>query len=350
MCQMCRIVPEKVLIALAEDPDLPEDARNRLSETLNLDQQIRRFRDSARELTLAKQAFHAFSVTVAREPSIPVYDCNHSMTLPGVQIADPASSRDADARTTFETTSGVARFFREIFDRNSINGNGMTILSSIHYGEEYNNAFWNGTQMAYGDGDGQIFVAFCRGTDVVGHELTHGVTQYTLGLNYENQAGGLNESLSDVFGTIFKQWLRQETVTEADWLIGNEILGPAAKAKYTCLRDMADPEAAHAMGGQVSHFRQYRDGMDPHESSGIPNLAFYKAAMALGGKSWDKAGPIWYHAMTENGTQPDMTMAQFAGATLSATDALFGGEQAVRAAVDKAWRDVGVTPADAETS
>ncbi|MBB4007456.1 M4 family metallopeptidase [Allorhizobium taibaishanense] len=342
MCRYCQIIPEKVLIALSHDEDLPADARERLTATMRHDHQLRQFRDSARQLVMAKRPFQAFSVTLTQTPDIPVYTCNNGMTLPGVQIADPGNSSDPQVKTTFNTTSDVERFYRSVFNRNSIDGNGMTILSSVHYGRDYNNAFWNGSQMAYGDGDGQIFTAFCDSADVVGHELTHGVTQYTLGLDYENQAGGLNESLSDAFGSLFKQWVKGQSTDEADWLIGNDILGPAARQKYTCLRDMADPTNAHCMGGQIAHFRDYRDGMDPHETSGIANHAFYLIATRLGGKSWDKAGPIWYDALTRNGSNPDMTMAEFAGATKASAARLFPGDTAVAKAVDSGWADVGI--------
>src|SRR5678816_1031186 len=110
----------------------------------------------------------------------------------------------------------------------------MTMISSIHYGVRYNNAFWNGSQMTYGDGDGSIFLDFSNANDVIGHELTHGVTQYSLQLNYTNDAGGLNESLSDCFGSMFRQWEENQTVKQADWLIGKDIMGPSAiESGYT---------------------------------------------------------------------------------------------------------------------
>src|SRR4029077_10081348 len=119
---------------------------------------------------------------------------------------------------------------------------GMSLLSSVHYSIKYNNAFWNGTQMTYGDGDGAIFVDFTGSTDVIAHELTHGITQFTAALAYSNQPGRLNESMSDVVGSIFRQWRAKQSVTTADWLIGKDIVGPAARARgFTCLRDMANP-------------------------------------------------------------------------------------------------------------
>src|SRR5206468_3051000 len=128
----------------------------------------------------------------------------------------------------------------------SVDNAGKTLVSSVHYGVGYNNAFWNGNQMTYGDGDGNIFVDFTKAPDVIGHELTHGVTQYSAALSYSNEPGGLNESMSDVFGSMFRQWEAHQNVTKADWLIGHEIMGPGALAKgYTCLRDMSNPAAKH---------------------------------------------------------------------------------------------------------
>ena len=110
----------------------------------------------------------------------------------------------------------------------------------------------------------------------------------------------------------------------ADWLIGKEIMGPGAIARgFTCLRDLSDPAASHCLSPQPTKFSQYHNGMDPHDSSGIPNFAFYKAAMAIGGKSWKVAGNIWYHALTNFGPSPNMTMKQFANRTRKLAGSLF---------------------------
>ena len=106
----------------------------------------------------------------------------------------------------------LTTFSRDVFNRNSIDTRGMKLDSTVHYGEDYNNAFWNGTQMVYGDGDGEIFQRFTKSIDVIGHELTHGVTQYEAALEYEGQAGALNESFSDVFGSLVKQYSLKQTV------------------------------------------------------------------------------------------------------------------------------------------
>src|SRR5207253_1079115 len=202
---------------------------------------------------------------VAAAPAVTVFDCNHGQTLPGAQVLNPATSPDATAKRAFGETTSVAAFYSQVFGRNSIDGAGMTLISSIHYGTNYNNAFWNGAQMTYGDGDASIFVDFTKSNDVIGHELTHGVTQHSLGLNYTNEAGGLNESMSDCFGSMFRQWEAKQNVNQADWLIGKDIMGPAALQRgFTCLRDMANPAAKHCLAPQPTKFSQYKPGMDPH--------------------------------------------------------------------------------------
>jgi Zn-dependent metalloprotease len=158
-----------------------------------------------------------------------------------------------------------------------------------------------------------------------------------------NQAGGLNESMSDVFGSMFRQWRASQTVSAADWLIGKEIMGPGAIARgFMCLRDMSNPAAGHFLAPQPTAFSQYQNGMDPHESSGIPNFAFYKAATAIGGRSWEKTGKIWYQALTGFAPNPNMKMMTFANRTRSLAGTLFPAEPAIKTAVDKAWKAVGL--------
>src|SRR5215831_1515602 len=315
----CTIVPESVLKRFADDPELSVELRQHLHNALSLDAYFRTLRETAAQLTLdaarVNQLAGFAAAPVAPGPAITVYDCRHSTTLPGAPVPGPSSSTDATAKRAFTETTAVAQFYQSAFGRNSVDNHAMTLMSSIHFGVRYNNAFWNGTQMTYGDGDGAVFVDFTLGNDVIGHELTHGVTQHTLGLNYANEPGGLNESISDVFGSMFRQWQAHQDVNHGDWLIGHDILGPTAKAKgFTCLRDMASPAASHCLAPQVTHFSQYHGGMDPHVSSGIGNLAFYKIAKAVGGNSWEKVGKVWYSAMTGGvGTvpRPNMRMLEF---------------------------------------
>lgn len=342
MCRYCSIIPQVVLEKLANDSRFSASDRSGLVDMSKLDAEIRKVREQARKLTMVASATAQGLIALAVTPSVKIFDCKNTTVLPGTPISNPATSADPTVKQTFGVTSEVIDFYKTVFGRNSIDDAGMTLQSSVHYGLRYNNAFWNGFQMAYGDGDGAIFIDFTKGDDVMCHELTHGVTQFTLSLTYRNQPGGLNESMSDVFGSMFRQWRAKQAVTAADWLIGKDIMGPAATSKkITCLRDMANPKSAHCLAPQIDHFKSFTPGMDPHYSSGVPNLAFYKIAMALGGNSWDKAGQIWYKALT-GGRSPNMSMKRFANRTRAVTAALYPGDATTAKAVNNGWVAVGL--------
>jgi Zn-dependent metalloprotease len=341
----CFIVPPSVLEKFANDKELTADQRQYFSDAAKLEQDWRKARTATSKLARTSRALLPMAVSAAATvtpPQVLVFDCHHG-GLPGGLIPNPGSSADPTAKRTFVETTAVAKFYQTLFGRNSLDNAGMSLLSSIHFGVNYNNAAWNGSRMFYGDGDGNIFVDFTKGTDVIGHELTHGVTQFSAGFVYSNEPGGLNESMSDVFGSIFRQWRANQTVNSADWLIGKDIMGPGAIARgFTCLRDMANPAAAHCLSPQPTKFSQYHNGMDPHQSSGIPNFAFYKAAKAIGGRSWDKTGKIWYRALTGFPPSPNMKMKPFADRTRAIAGSLYPADPSIKIAVDKAWKAVGL--------
>jgi Zn-dependent metalloprotease len=340
MCIHCTIIPRKVLERLAADKSLSDVQRKSLLTTLKLDVEMRKLRQQAHKISALGESAKSATAT---PPVIGVYDCNHTQSLPGSLIPNPASSTDPTVRQVFKVTGDVASFYRQIFARNSVDNAGMALNSSVHFGVNYNNAFWNGSQMTYGDGDGQIFVDFSKGNDVIGHELTHGVTQHSLQLGYTNESGGLNEAMSDIFGSMFRQWEANQDVNAADWLIGKDIMGPIALAKgFKCLRDMSNPSSKQALAPQPDHYAKYKPRMDPHESSGIPNFAFYKAAKAIGGKSWDTAGQIWYKALTGMGPKPSLKMKAFANQTRKLAQQLYSGNPNILSAVDTAWKQVGL--------
>lgn len=339
----CQIIPNSVLERFSKDQKLSAAERKNFANAVLIDEQLRKLRVQAGKLTSVTISLGLAPTAVPAAPAITVADCHHSQTLPGTPVANPANSSDDTIKRAAVETKAVADFYKAIFGRNSIDNAGMTMASSAHYGVGYNNAFWNGSRMTYGDGDNNIFIDFTKSTDVIAHELTHGVTQYSLQLAYTNQAGGLNESMSDVFGSMFRQWRAGQDVNQADWLIGKDIMGPGATARgFTCLRDMAAPGAAHCLAPQPFHFTNYRNGMDPHFSSGIPNLAFYKAAMAIGGKSWERTGQIWYKALTGFTRSPNMSMATFAKRTRQLSAQLYPGTPTVANAVNAAWVAVGL--------
>ncbi len=129
-------------------------------------------------------------------------------------------------------------FYRSVLGRNSIDGKGLRLDGYVHRGTGFQDAFWDGQEMVFGDGDGKIFIDFTGALDVIGHELTHGVTQYAAGLEYHDQSGALNESVSDVFGSLVKQWHAGQTADQADWLIGDGIFGPAMPPPLSLVKMM----------------------------------------------------------------------------------------------------------------
>jgi Zn-dependent metalloprotease len=339
----CHIVPKDVLERLAGDKKLAAELRKAARDSARLSDGLRALRQQAGLLTQLAQETGAHLVELAASPKVTVYDCKHSQTLPGTPVASPKASKDSTAKRAFVETTDVAKFYKAVFNRNSIDDAGMTLMSSIHFGKNYNNAMWNGTQMVYGDGDGKLFIDFTKGDDVIGHELTHGVTQHSLQLAYSGDAGGLNESLSDCFGSMFRQWSANQDASTADWLIGADIMGPTAKAKgYKALRNMAKPDDKAALAPQPTLYSKITPGMDPHYSSGPPNLAFCTACKTLGGKSWERIGQVWYAALTTSGAHPHMTMPQFAARTRQLAAQKYPAQSAVAAAVDAGWKKVGL--------
>jgi Zn-dependent metalloprotease len=339
----CFIVPKSVLDRFANDKTLPADVRRAAFESALLSDALRDARTQQGAFITASRVIGAHLEELTTEPESLVFDARHTQVLPGKSVPRPETSGDAVAKRAFEEASKVAKFYEEVFERNSVDNAGATLVSTIHFGRRYNNAMWNGTQMVYGDGDLKIFVDFTEGNDVIGHELTHGVTQHTLGLGYSNDAGGLNESLSDCFGSMFRQWEVKQTSQTADWLIGSDVLGPVAKSRgLTCLRNMANPADPKALAPQPTHYSQITPGMDPHLTSGPPNLAFCEASKALSGHSWETVGKVWYQVMVTAGHQPNMMMKDFANRTRQAASQLFAPNPNVLKSIDNAWKGVGL--------
>lgn len=271
-------------------------------------------------------------------------------SLPGklVRSEGGKASKDPAVNEAYTYSGATYDFFKRVFGRNSLDGAGMTLVSSVHMGNNVNNAFWNGQQMIYGDGDGQAFIRFTKSIDVVGHELTHGVISHECNLVYQNEPGALNEHFADVFGTLVRQWRKRQLAKNADWLIGKDIIGPAATGAKA-LRDMGpglayqndpvlgtDPQPKH----MKNKYKGTWDYGGVHVNSGIPNHAFYLFARALGGKAWEVPGAIWYETMrklSSNSGFGDMVQT-----TAMVTVARHGANSAVHKALMNAWKAVGL--------
>jgi Zn-dependent metalloprotease len=337
----CFIVPPHVHHHLARSGDTR--LRDRALRSLSLSERVRGQREVLSENRAALPAG-------ARRRTI--YDADHTDDLPGrlVRGEGARATRDADVNDAYANLGVTFDFFAKVFGRSSLDGRGLRLDASVHFAERYDNAFWNGQQMVFGDGDGRIFRRFTPALEVVAHELTHGVVQFSAALVYRDEAGALNESMADVFGVLTKQWSLKQSARAASWRVGEGIL--VAQPKQA-LRSLAAPGTAYddpvlGKDPQPAHMRDYvrsaSDAGGVHLNSGIPNHAFYLAATRFGGRAWEKAGQIWYRALTR-GLEPRATFPDAARETILAAHALLGAE--AERVVERAWAEVGVTAMDA---
>lgn len=278
-----------------------------------------------------------------------IYDAQQKETLPGKQVRyeGQPSNGDIAVDEAWEYLGITHDFFWNNWQRNSLDNEGMVLAGTVHYGHEYQNAFWNGEQMVFGDGDGEIFNRFTIAIDVVAHELSHGVTETESGLIYFEQSGALNESLSDVFGSLVKQYQKKQTAEQADWLIGEGLLAKGINGRG--LRSMSAPGTAYddpllGKDPQPDHMDAFlhtrEDNGGVHLNSGIPNRAFYLAALAVGGYAWEKTGYAWYDTVCDRNLPQNADFATFANLTIQHGNKRSG--QAVADAIEKAWQEVGV--------
>lgn len=328
----CFILPAKVLRHLAEKAK--GKARAGLLDSALLSEHLRGHRSARALMGLTN---------IAGEKRRTIYDCSQAQTTPprGKLVrgeGDPASS-DVTVNEAYDSCGTTYDFYQQILGRNSIDNRGMRLDSYVHFGNNFNNAFWDGAEMVYGDGDQRLFRDFAKAVDVVAHELTHGVTQFTVpgGLDYVDQSGALNESISDVFGCVIKQWALKQTADEADWLIGAGIMGGDGWKALRSLKEPGNRALTWPEDDQPSTMDGYVKGGDVHTNSGIPNRAFCLAAIALGGNSWGDAAAIWYNALPL--LKPDATFQDAAQATIQMASKL-GARQV--SAVTEAWQKVKV--------
>jgi Zn-dependent metalloprotease len=369
----CTILPPYLLDRLRQAPELP--AASAATRTLEVDGRVRAHRElrAARRggerpgppspggfvpeplLQKAQPPTGTAPAVVAPAPLRSIHDSAHGTTLPGALVRPEGAAPNGDPAVgdAYDHLGATWQLYWRAYRRNSLDGRGLELVASVHYSVDYDNAFWDGTQMVFGDGDGPYFNSFTESVDVVGHELTHGVTQFTAGLTYVGQSGALNESVSDVFGSLVKQMHLGQRAEEADWLIGDRLF--TSKVHGVALRSMKAPGTAYDdpvlgkdpqpadMDGFVDlpHDDQHDSG-GVHTNSGIPNHAFYLAATALGGNAWEQAGQVWYDALTAPGLAKDIGFAGFAGATVNAATTRFGADSPAARAVREAWLAVKV--------
>ena len=338
------IVPPYILERLAESADA----------------RIRRLAVDAIAASAAARATRVTLAALAGMAAIPspaggkhrlVYDVRQGefADLPGrlVRVEGQPAVTDRAVNEAYNHSGHTHDFYRRVFGRDSLDDRGMALVSSVHLGRRLNNAFWTGEQMAYGDGDGWVFTRFTRALDVVGHELTHGVITHTSNLDYRDEPGALNEHFADVLGILVRQWRRRQTARQADWRIGAAIMGPGVTAE--CLRTFTAAKAYEndpvlGTDPQPKHVRdKYRGPADSggvHINSGIPNHAFYLAAVAIGGRAWERAGRIWYRTLVA--LTPRSGFGDAAATSIRIAVAEFGKGSREARAVRAAWKDVGL--------
>ncbi|MCU7725795.1 M4 family metallopeptidase [Actinoplanes sp. KI2] len=283
---------------------------------------------------------------VPESAALRVYDAGNLRTIPTrpVRTEDGPPSADPAVEDAFAAMTHTVRFYREALGRDLVADAGGTLRAVVHFGKNYANVYWDGRHIVIGDGDGVNFGPFAPHLDIMAHELTH-ILLESSGLEFAGQTGSLIESFADVLGSLVKQFTLGQSAGEADWLIGD---GLVVSDSRMALRSLKAPGTAFdddrlGRDPQVADMADYvatdDDNGGVHINSGIPSHAFYLLAVALGGAAWERAGPIWYRALTGGALPAAADFATFAGVTLDEA-----GPDAVEA-VRAAWKAVGVTPA-----
>nr|WP_145405349.1 M4 family metallopeptidase [Paenibacillus xylanexedens] len=273
-----------------------------------------------------------------RGNGIQTHSANNSSSLPGTLLTSSNNIwTDRAAVDAHAYAAATYDFYKNKFNRNGIDGNGLLIRSTVHYGSNYNNAFWNGAQIVFGDGDGSLFRSFSADLDVVGHELTHGVIEYTADLEYRNEPGALNEAFADIMGN---------TIESKNWLLGDDIYTPNIPGD--ALRSLSNPTLYNQPDKYSDRYTGTQDNGGVHINSGIINKAYYLAAqggthngVTVSGIGRDKAVRIFYSTLV-NYLTPTSKFAAAKTATIQAAKDLYGANSAEATAITKAYQAVGL--------
>lgn len=278
-----------------------------------------------------------------------VYTANGGETLPGaLLLQEGGQTNDAAAKAAYDNAGLVYKYYLDKFQRDSYDGQGAPLISTVHFGVAVNNAFWNGQQMVYGDGDGTTFLSFARSFDVVAHELTHAVTNLTADLVYQNESGALNEAMSDILGAAAEAHRDGGRVGPNTWVLGEDIFTPGTAGDG--LRYMDNPTKDGISSDYYpERYRGTEDNGGVHLNSGIANLAFKllveggthpraKTKYIVPALGIQKAEAIFYRALVTYMT-PNTNFLGARQATAQAAADLYGPAEA--SAVQYAWDAVG---------
>lgn len=342
---VCFALPKKLLEQLAQDSD--QQHRELLHAQIDHSSQLRAQR--------AAQSWHRpVPIVGNRLLQRQVFDAQGRTFLPGklLRDEDDPPTRDKEADEAYENVGIAMRFYRDVLGRDSVDGKGMRVDTSVHYGFRFANAMWTGEQMIVGDGDGRHVKGLTSSLGIIAHEVSHGISQHIVrgGLGVvqlpgrpptlKGEAGALNESFSDVFASMIKQWHAGQHVKQADWLLGEDILAPGAGKAIRSLRDPGNVRLTWRHDNQIKDYRRYQPTDEPHKASGIGNHAFYVAATTLGGRSWENLALIWLKAFDR--LRARGTFLDAAHYTIDVAAALHGKGSKPREAVKAGWRKVNV--------
>lgn len=355
----CFAVPSKLFRKLAEKAG--EGDSGQLNSHIEHSMRLRTHRHAVSKQGMAVrtvQSPQSFMPAQAYRRSI--FNAGTDTDLPGKPVRHEGDKpvRDRTVNHAYDNTGIALDFYHQVFGRDSLDNRSMRVESAVHFGKNFANAMWTGEQMVYGDGDENVG-GFTEALDIIAHELTHGVIQYMIpgGLGVvklarkdrefeeqthalQGQAGALNESFSDVMGSMVKQWHARQTVTQANWLLGENMLAPQHGFAIRSLKDPGNRKLTWYDDDQFKSMDQYVDGADVHDSSGIPNRAFCLAAQKIGGYSWETVGPVWYEAFAR--LKPKASFLDAARATADVAARRFGLKSKELKAVTAAWKTVKV--------
>jgi Zn-dependent metalloprotease len=342
------VVPPHVLREVARNGE--REARESALKTLSIDNTQR----TLRGIRLAAPVNQTFAAGVSALGTAQggnqrtIHDVHNTEALPGDVVRAEGAPATGD-RVVDEAYDGLGHtydYYLNVLERNSLDGQGGPLHAVVHFGQNFDNAFWDGRYMVFGDG---FLLDHLTELTVATHELTHGVTEVEAQLVYHKQSGALNEHVSDVFGSVVKQYVNgRQDASDADWLIGegiwrNDIQGVA-------LRSMKEPGSAYddpliGKDPQPAHWDDYvrtnDDNGGVHINSGIPNRAFYLAATGIGGFAGDKAARIWYATLRDDRLRIRAKFREFALLTyINAWNLFPGGDEAAK--VKNAWAEVGI--------
>jgi Zn-dependent metalloprotease len=346
---ICKIIPDDILEKLGDKVD---------EETFLPDADLSKFLRENRQFLLANPELKKPRRKVSHKEIRNLYDSKNQYEFTATPIAtdEQIHSSKESKYPALQLANKTYDFFHNRFDLESFDNNNAPIDVHINFGQKYNNAFWDGKRMVFGNGDGTYFNTFLT-QNVFTHELAHAVTEYQCGLKYENQSGALNEHLSDVFAVCIDQQILKQKPTVASWLIGEGVFNttklPGAKALRSFKNELAyndkligkDPQPKH-----MSNFKNLPNTNDGdwggvHINSGIPNRAFYEFCVLAETEvsdertnySWKAPVEIWF--ATYPRIKPINTFKEFALDTISVTKRI---HPQLEKQIRKAWNIVGV--------